>query len=72
MDYLDFYDLAEYANNNWRGSFTPREIAENAFLYKTDYDELGSKSEVIQELVYQLVIDNSEQAREWVRRIMER
>jgi len=27
MTYEDFYDIAEYGNANWKGCFTPREIA---------------------------------------------
>ena len=38
MDYSDFYDIAEYGNENWKGSFTPREIACNAYDYKVEYD----------------------------------
>ena len=38
LEYADFYDIAEYGNENWKGSFTPREIANNAYDYKADYD----------------------------------
>lgn len=38
MDYLDFYDIAVYGNENWKGNFTPREIADNAYEYKFEYD----------------------------------
>ena len=38
MRYADFYDIAEYGNKNWKGSFTPREIACNAYDYKVEYD----------------------------------
>ena len=38
MTYEDFYDIAEYGNSNWKGSFTPREIACNAYDYKVEYD----------------------------------
>ena len=38
MEYADFYDIAEYGNENWKGSFTPREIACNAYNYKAEYD----------------------------------
>lgn len=27
MTYEDFYDIAEYGNENWKGSYTPKEIA---------------------------------------------
>ena len=38
MEYTDFYTIAEYGNDIWKGSFTPREIANNAYDYKTEYD----------------------------------
>ena len=38
MEYDDFYLIAEYGNENWKGSFTPREIANYAYDYKTEYD----------------------------------
>ena len=30
LEYSDFYDIAIYANEHWNGSFTTKEIAENA------------------------------------------
>lgn len=27
MEYGNFYDIAEYGNANWKGNFTPKEIA---------------------------------------------
>ena len=38
MEYDDFYLIAEYGSENWKGSFTPREIACNAYDYKVEYD----------------------------------
>ena len=38
LEYADFYDIAEYGNENWKGSFTPREIANNAYDYNVEYD----------------------------------
>ena len=38
MEYTDFYDIAEYGNENWKGSFMTREIANNAYDYKVEYD----------------------------------
>lgn len=37
MTYGDFYDIAEYGSKNWKGNFTPKEIACNAYDYKTEY-----------------------------------
>ena len=69
MDYLDFYDLAMYANENWRGGFSERETAENAYIYKVEFDGLGTDSPVIQSLLEQLKEDNTEEALEWSERI---
>ena len=38
MTYNNFYTIAEYGNENWKGSFTPREIDCNAYDYKAEYD----------------------------------
>lgn len=38
MEYSDFYRIAEYGNENWKGNFTPMEIAQNAYDYKVEYD----------------------------------
>ena len=38
LEYADFYDIAEHGNENWKGNFTPREIANNAYDYKAEYD----------------------------------
>ena len=38
LEYADFYNIAEYGNENWKGNFTPREIACNAYDYKAEYD----------------------------------
>ena len=37
ITYNDFYSIAEYGNENWKGSFTPREIANNAYDYLCEY-----------------------------------
>ena len=38
MKYSDFYEIATYGNKNWKGSFTPKEVACNAYDYKVEYD----------------------------------
>lgn len=38
LGYLNFYDIAEYGNEHWKGNFSPREIADNAYIYKADYE----------------------------------
>ena len=37
MTYNNFYTIAEYGNENWKGYFTPREIANNAYDYLCEY-----------------------------------
>lgn len=37
MTYGDFYDIAEYGNKNWKGDFSPKEIACNAYDYFSEY-----------------------------------
>ena len=37
ISYDDFYTIAEYGNENWKGYFTPREIANNAYDYLCEY-----------------------------------
>ena len=38
LEFNDFYTIAEYGNENWKGNFSPREIANNAYDYKVEYD----------------------------------
>ena len=57
MEYEDFYDLAIYANENWRGGYTERELAINAYIYKTAYDAEGTESAIIKELLARLEED---------------
>ena len=37
LEYADFYDIAEYGSENWKGNFSPREIANNAYDYLCEY-----------------------------------
>lgn len=38
MEYQDFYDIAAYGSENWKGNFTPKEIACYAYDYQVEYD----------------------------------
>lgn len=38
MEYQDFYDIAAYGSENWKGNFTPKEIACYAYDYQIEYD----------------------------------
>lgn len=35
--YSDFYDIAKYGNDNWKGNFTEKEVANNAYDYIMEY-----------------------------------
>lgn len=39
LGYSDFYDIAVYGNENWKGSFTPKEIACYTYDYYSDYKQ---------------------------------
>ena len=60
MEYSDFYDIAVYGNDNWKGSFTLKEIACNAFDYYMDFEYSkvkGVVTEIIQQLI-ELLLDD--------------
>lgn len=46
MGYGFWYDVAEYGNEAWKGNFTAREIAENAYDYKREWDATLSEHKV--------------------------
>lgn len=65
MTYSDFYDIAEYGNENWKGNFTPKEIAENAYEYLCEFKESMEHTRVtsvIQELLLLLDIDDNDES----------
>lgn len=73
MEYADFYDIAEYGNKNWKGSFTPKEVACNAYDYLCEFE--ASKvnecvNHTMKELCRLLIEDGSEEAKEWLYRIV--
>lgn len=68
MDFERFYDLAVYGNEAWKGSFTPREIAQYAYDYLCEFNvsvERGEPTETIKELYRLLVQDGSEECIDW-------
>ena len=76
MEYSDFYDIAEYGNDHWKGSFTPREIACNAYDYMRDLEWSKNAyvtdteiAENIRELAKLLAIDGSDEAMLWLGQI---
>lgn len=48
LDYSFFYDLSSYLNEHWNGSFTEKEVAQNAYDYLSDY-EISKKENRIDE-----------------------
>ena len=76
MEYSDFYDIAEYGNDHWKGSFTPREIACNAYDYMCDLEWSKNAyvtdteiAENIRELAKLLARDGSDEAIQWLGQI---
>lgn len=69
LEYSDFYDIASYGNVAWKGSFTPKEIACNAFDYWGDFNASKEKEKpthTIKELAKLLEEDGGEECREWL------
>jgi hypothetical protein len=57
LDYSFFYDLAKYCNDTWKGCFTEKEIAENAYEYLVSYEysiENGTPNYTIRSLIHNL------------------
>ena len=76
LDYSFFYDIAEYGNENWKGDFSPKEIACYAYDYLVEFEESKAKgsyhvSSTIQELLRLLDEDNTEETKNWANRIRE-
>lgn len=77
LEYSGFYDIAEYANENWKGSFTPKEIACNAHEYYEDFVWSKANNKVactIQDLLENLEEDarnmtDNEDVKEWIKQI---
>lgn len=72
MQYEDFYDIAVYGNTNWKGSFTQKEIACNAYDYLVEFEVSKARKRplyAIKELVKLLMQDGTDDCLEWVARI---
>lgn len=50
----DFIEIAEYANTNWKGNFSEREITENAIMLFEDFN-CSFESEIISESIKTLL-----------------
>lgn len=73
LDYGFWYDVAVYANTAWKGSFTPKEVATNAYNYCTSWSYCwkagGEVSDTIADLMIMLAEDGSEEASEFLEEI---
>ena len=38
LNYYDFYDIAKYANKNWKGGFDEKGVGYMAHIYTDDYE----------------------------------
>ena len=79
MKYVDFYDIAAYASEHWRGKFTPKEIACHAYnLYAAfEWSKANKKTaSIIKSLCENLEEDvvnmpNNEDVKIWIKHIQE-
>lgn len=71
MTYNDFLDLAKYANEAWKGSYTDDEVMENAQIYYDEYKALGCASEIITFLLDELMQDDTPEADEYIKKIID-
>lgn len=78
MEYKDFYKLAKYASENWKGKFTEEEIACYAYDYLCEFErskKLRKATPIIQTLINNLefdVINNEDaDAEYWLMQIRE-
>lgn len=74
LGYGDFYDIAEYGNANWKGGYTQKEVACNAYEYLCAFEESKAKeviAPIIQEIAKLLAEDASEKAKDWLYQIAE-
>lgn len=72
IDYGLFYDISTYGNKNWKGAFTQKEVACNAYDYLCEFNASKRNEEptlTIKELARLLVEDGSEQCKDWLYQI---
>lgn len=72
MEYLDFYDIAKYGNTAWKGGFSEREIANNAYEYYEEFrasSAYGVPTPTMIELCKLLVEDGTEESLHWAYQI---
>ena len=67
LNYEFFYNVATYANNNWKGKATPREIACNAYEFLISFEESKANDKAnatIESLLDRLLDDILEECRD--------
>ena len=72
MNYSDFYDIAVYGSEAWKGYLTQIEVTNNAQIYWADFEwskENKRPSFIIKELISLLKEDGTEECLEWAERI---
>lgn len=65
MTYEDFCNIAEYANVNWKGNFSEREVIENAVMLFENFNwslEVGIVNESIKTLLENLDEDDCKES----------
>lgn len=68
MEYSDFYDIACYASENWKGNFTQKEIACYAYDYLCEFETsvvLGRPTMIINNLLINLKADDNDDTEYW-------
>ena len=68
LNYEFFYNIALHANANWKGGFSAREVAINAYNYLCDFQtsrETGTVTDSIKCLYENLVEDNVDYTLDW-------
>ena len=69
MEFSEFYSIAEYGNKHWKGSYSQKEVNQNAYDYYTDFLACLNEEEltpVIKELARLLADDGSNEAKYWL------
>lgn len=69
MGYDDFYLISEYGNENWKGYFSHKEVACNAYDYLCEF-QVSKKNKnpthTIKTLMEHLAEDNTIEANFWL------
>ena len=74
LKYVDFYNLVEYCNENWKSKLSSREIAENAYELLSEFEDSKANrmcSPRIKNLIEELKADNSEESEDWIDSILD-